>query len=74
MVPYVIKPTKAYGGSKLKLMTRASRRALRSSSSKHVSTTNKNTGGTWAGRASVYSMVVYFGSSSAGRFVLEMSL
>jgi hypothetical protein len=52
----------------------ASRRALRSSSSRQVSTTNRKTGGTWAGRERVYSMVVYLGSSSAGKFVFEMSL
>lgn len=74
MVPYVIKPTRAYGGRRLKLTTIASRRALRSSSSRHVSMTNRKIGGTWAGRESVYSMVVYFGNSSAGRFVFEMSL
>jgi hypothetical protein len=52
----------------------ASRRALRSGSSKHVSTTNRKIGGTWAGRLNVYSIVVYFGKSSAGRLVLEISL
>jgi hypothetical protein len=33
MVPYVIKPTKAYGGSKLKLMIMESLRAFKLSSS-----------------------------------------
>lgn len=49
-------------------------KALRSSSSRHVSTTNRKIGGTCAGRASVYSIVVYFGRSSAGKFVFDMSL
>jgi hypothetical protein len=73
MVPNVISPTSAYGGSRLRLTTSASRSALRSSSSMHVSTTKRKMGGTCAGRLSVYSMVVYFGRSSAGRFVLEIS-
>lgn len=49
-------------------------KALRSSSSRHVSTTKRKIGGTCAGRASVYSIVVYFGRSSAGKFVFDMSL
>lgn len=53
---------------------RVPRRAFKSSSSKHVSTTKRKIGGTGAGRASVYSMVVYLGRSSAGRLVLDMSL
>lgn len=61
-------------GSKLKLTTSASRSALRSSSSKQVSTTKMKVGGTTAGRDSVYSIVVYLGRSSGGRLVLEMSL
>ena len=73
-MPNVIKPTSAYGGISDKLTTRASRRAFRSSSSRHVSTTNKKIGGTCAGLERVYSMVVYFGNSSAGKLVLEMSL
>jgi hypothetical protein len=74
IVPYVIKPTRANGGIKLRLTTMASLRALRSSSSKHVSTTKRKMGGTWAGLLRVYSIVVYFGSSSAGKLVLEISL
>jgi hypothetical protein len=74
IVPYVIRPTRAYGGRRLKLTTIASRSALRSSSSKQVSTTKRKIGGTCAGRLSVYSIVVYFGNSSAGRLVFEMSL
>jgi hypothetical protein len=74
MVPNVIKPTRAYCGSRLKLITSASRNAFRSSSSKQVSTTKRKMGGTGAGLASVYSMVVYLGRSSAGRLVLEISL
>lgn len=69
-----MRPTKAYGGSRLKLTMIASRSALRSSSSRHVSTTKRKMGGVGAGRESVYSIVVYFGKSSAGRFVFEMSL
>lgn len=74
IVPKVTRPTRAYGGSKLKLTTIASRRAFMSSGSMQVSMTKTNMGGTGAGRESVYSMVVYFGRSSAGRLVLEMSL
>lgn len=74
MVPNVIKPTKAYGGSKLKLTTKASLKDLMSSSSRQVSTTNRKIGGTGAGRPRVYSIVVYFGRSSAGKFVFEISL
>lgn len=70
----MISPTSAYGGIKLKLTTIASRKAFRSSSSRQVSTTKRNIGGTGAGLARVYSMVVYFGRSSAGRFVFDMSL
>ena len=74
IVPNVMRPTRAYGGIKLKLTTSASRRAFRSSSSRQVSTTNRNMGGTVAPRERVYSMVVNLGSNSDGRFVLEMSL
>lgn len=49
-------------------------RALRSSSSRHVSTTKRKIGGMGAGRERVYSIVVYLGSSSAGKLVFEMSL
>lgn len=52
----------------------ASRSAFRSSSSRQVSTTKRKMGGTWTRRERVYSMVVYFGKSSAGKFVFEMSL
>jgi hypothetical protein len=74
MVPKVINPTKAWGGSRLKLTMMLSFSALRSSSSMQVSTTKTKMGGTCAGRANVYSIVVYLGSSSAGRLVAEMSL
>lgn len=74
MVPNVISPTSAFGGNKLKLTTSVSLSALRSSSSRHVSTTMRKMGGICAGRESVYSMVVYLGSSSAGRLVVLMSL
>jgi hypothetical protein len=74
MVPYVIKPTKAFGGSRLRLTTMVSFKALRSSSSRQVSITKRKMGGICAGRDRVYSMVVYLGSSSAGRLVVEISL
>lgn len=74
IVPYVIKPTRAFGGRRLKLTTSVSRRAFNSSSSRHVSTTNMKMGGTGAGRDKVYSIVVYAGESSLGRFVAVMSL
>lgn len=74
MVPYVINPTNAFGGSKLRLTTIVSFKALRSSSSRQVSITNKKMGGIWAGRERVYSIVVYLGRSSAGKLVVEMSL
>ena len=74
MVPYVIRPTSAVGGSIPMAAARAPLSAFKSSSSRQVSTTNKKIGGTCAGRASVYSIVVYFGKSSAGRLVFEISL
>lgn len=74
IVPNVINPTSALGGSIPMAAAKAPRRAFKSSSSKHVSTTKRKIGGTGTGRASVYSMVVYLGSSSAGRLVLEISL
>lgn len=74
MVPYVMSPTSALGGSRLRLTTRVSLSALSSSSSTHVSTQYRKMGGICAGRERVYSMVVYLGSSSAGRLVDEMSL
>jgi hypothetical protein len=46
IVPNVTRPTRAYGGIKLRLTTSASRRALRSSASRQVSTTNRKMGGT----------------------------
>jgi hypothetical protein len=58
IVPYVIKPTNAYGGSKLRAMMIESFNAFKLSSSWQVSTTNRNIGGEGAGLASLYSMVV----------------
>jgi hypothetical protein len=58
IVPYVIKPTNAYGGSKLKAMMIESFNAFKLSSSWQVSTTNRKIGGEGAGLASLYSMVV----------------
>ena len=40
----------------------------------HVSTTNMKMGGICDVRLSVYSIVVYLGSNSAGRLVVLMSL
>lgn len=74
IVPKVINPTQAWGGSKLKLMTSESLRACKSSSLRQVSTTYKKMGGICAARLRLYSMVVYFESSSGGRLLLEMSL
>jgi hypothetical protein len=74
MVPKVMRPTKAFGGNKLKLTTKVSRKALSSSSSIQVSTTYRKTGGIWAGRERVYSIVVYLGNNSAGRLDAEISL
>lgn len=58
IVPYVINPTSAVGGSRDKLIIRDSFKALRLSSSWQVSTTNRKIGGAGAGRASWYSIVV----------------
>lgn len=74
MVPNVMRPTSAYGGMRLSDTTIASQSALSSSLSRQVSTTKRNMGGTCAGLDRVYSIVVYFGRSSGGRLVLEMSL
>jgi hypothetical protein len=74
MVPYVISPTRACGGSKLKLMINESFSAFKESSSWHVSTTNKKIGGAGAGRASLYSIVEYPGESSSGHAFGPISL
>lgn len=74
IVPYVISPTSALGGSMPTAAAKAPLKAFRSSSSKHVSTTKRKIGGTCAGRDKVYSIVVYFGSSSGGKLVFEISL
>jgi hypothetical protein len=74
MVPYVISPTRACGGSKLKLMIKESFKAFKESSSWHVSTTNKKIGGAGAGRASLYSIVEYPGDSSSGHAFGPISL
>lgn len=59
MVPYVMRPTKAFSGKRLRLIIRLSFSAERLSSSWQVSTTNRKTGGLGAGRESRYSMVVF---------------
>ena len=74
IVPNVMSPTSAFGGSIPIAAANAPRSAFKSSSSKHVSTTNKKIGGMAAGLANVYSIVVYLGNNSGGRFVFEISL
>ena len=66
IVPKVISPTKAFCGSRLKLITSDSFKAFKLSSSWHVSTTYKKIGGEGAGRESLYSIVVLCGCSSGG--------
>lgn len=74
MVPYVIRPTNAFAGSRDRLMTRESRNAFKLSSSWQVSTRYTNIGGAGAGRASWYSIVVLDGCNSGGMAVSEISL
>lgn len=74
MVPKVTKPTRAYCGSRLKLMMIESLSAFRLSSSWQVSTTKRKMGGEGAGRGSRYSMVVLLGCNSGGICSAEMSL
>lgn len=74
IVPYVINPTRAFGGSKLKLMMIESFSAFKLSSSWHVSTTKRKIGGDGAGRARRYSIVVFATWSSGGMASGEMSL
>lgn len=61
MVPKVTRPTKAYGGSRLRLIIIESLRACSESASWQVSTTKRKMGGEGAGRASLYSIVVAVG-------------
>jgi hypothetical protein len=58
IVPKVIKPMRAVGGSKLKLTIRVSFKACKSDSSRQVSTTYKNIGGVLADLFRIYSIVV----------------
>jgi hypothetical protein len=74
MVPKVIKPTNACGGSNDKAMIMESLSAFKKSSSWQVSTTNKNMGGDGAGLANLYSIVVLVGRSSGGTASGEISL
>ena len=74
MVPKVTNPTKAFSGSRLKLMTRDSFRADKLSSSWQVSTTYRNIGGLGAGLESRYSIVVFEGCSSGGIAFVVISL
>lgn len=74
IVPNVMSPTKAFGGRRLRLITRESFSAFKLSSSWHVSTTYTKIGGDGAGRASRYSIVVLCGCSSGGIASCDMSL
>jgi hypothetical protein len=74
MVPKVIKPTKAFSGRRLKLITSESFSADRLSSSWQVSTTYRKIGGLGAGRDNRYSMVVFDGCSSGGIAFAVISL
>ena len=61
IVPKVIRPTRAFSGSRLRLMTSDSLRAAKLSSSWQVSTTYRKIGGLGAGRDRRYSIVVLEG-------------
>lgn len=74
IVPYVMRPTEAYAGSRLRLMMIESLRAFRLSSSWHVSTTKRKMGGVSTGWGRRYSMVVLAACSSGGICCSEMSL
>ena len=74
IVPNVTKPTKAFSGRRLKLMTRDSLSEFRLSSSWHVSTTYRKIGGLGAGRESLYSIVVFDGCNSGGMAFAVISL
>jgi hypothetical protein len=68
IVPKVIKPIRAVGGSKLKLTIKVSFSACKSESSKHVSTTYRKIGGVEADLFRIYSIVVNCGCNSKGMF------
>ena len=74
IVPNVIRPTRAFGGRRLRLITNESFSAFKLSSSWQVSTRYTNMGGDGAGRASRYSIVVLDGCSSGGMASEVMSL
>jgi hypothetical protein len=74
IVPYVIKPTKALSGRRLKLITNDSLSADKLSSSWQVSTTYRKIGGLGAGRDNRYSIVVLDGCNSGGIAFAVMSL
>lgn len=74
MVPYVISPTRACGGSKLRLKIKESFSDFSESSSWQVSTTNRKIGGAGFGRASLYSIVEYPADSSSGHAFGPISL
>lgn len=74
MAPNVTNPTREFSGMSVKDRRMASLSACSSSSGRQVSTTKRNIGGRRAclvGRA--YSIVVYWGMSSAGRLVSLIS-
>ena len=73
-MPNVTKPTRAFSGRRLKLITRDSFNADKLSSSWQVSTTYRKIGGLGAGLESLYSMVVLLGCNSGGIAVGVMSL
>ena len=54
----MIRPTRAYGGSRSRQLIIEPLSAWRESTSWQVSTTKRNIGGEGAGRASLYSIVV----------------
>ena len=74
IVPKVTNPTRAFSGSRLRLITRDSFNADRLSSSWQVSTTYKKIGALGAGRESLYSIVVFDGCNSGGIAFAVMSL
>jgi hypothetical protein len=68
IVPYVIRPISAVGGSKLRLTMRVSFNTCKSVSSRHVSITYKKIGGVDADLFKMYSIVVNCGCNSRGKF------
>jgi hypothetical protein len=67
-----MRPTSAFSGSRESACASDCRSAASSSSTRQTSTTKRYAGGGALGLCRLYSMVVYVGKSSAGRFVSEM--